>query len=274
MIIYTIYKFTNIVDGKCYIGKTNNFKRRVKDHFKGSENTQNFLLHRAIKKYGVESFIVEIIFQSNSKLISEKQFTNIFEPMLIKEHNSHKSQNGYNMTRGGEGFDSETAKEINEKKLKSGTHHLTKREDGTSHTSDRVKNGTHNFLKRPDGTSQSKDKVIAGTHHFLKNKNFINCINLLGEYNKIHTKKFYSQSGPKEIWEWVAISSKEGKKRAGKDAENHHINGKVSCINFKGEFERISKEQYHSQTGPMEDWEWVQISSKESRKRKSSVIKI
>jgi hypothetical protein len=98
-------------------------------------------------------------------------------------------------------------------KVKNGTHHLLKRPDGTSHASDKVKNGTHNFQTRPDGTNLQTDKVENGTHHFLKNKNLVSCYNEKGEYKKIPREQFDSQSGPKEHWEWVAISSKIGRRR-------------------------------------------------------------
>jgi hypothetical protein len=56
----------------------------------------------------------------------------------------------------------------NQRRLKNGTHHLLKREDGSSVSSDCVKKGKHNFLRRSDGTSQSKDtqqqQLRAGTH--------------------------------------------------------------------------------------------------------------
>lgn len=43
-----IYRFTNIVNGKVYIGKTFDIKRRVKDHLFNRGNTKIF--SKAIKK--------------------------------------------------------------------------------------------------------------------------------------------------------------------------------------------------------------------------------
>lgn len=268
MNIYSIYKFENKINGKCYIGKTKNFKRRYLDHIKNTKSNRQDILYRAIRKYGMINFHVYIIFQSTSDLITEKEFSNIYETALIKEHKSHKSLWGYNMTWGGEGIDSETAKEIQSFRVKEKIHHLLKRDDDTSLTTDRVKSGTHNFLTRPDGTSLQQDKVKNGTHHFLQNKKMILCCNKNGEYKNILTDQYFQQIGLKENWEWVHTLSKEGKRRLGKNPEEHHINGKVSCVDKRGNFIRITKEVYHSQFGPMEDWEWVQVVSKEAKRRK------
>ena len=56
----SIYKITNTVNGKAYIGQTRHdvIKRRIAYHFKGHGN---LALKRAIKKHGVEAFTIEIL---------------------------------------------------------------------------------------------------------------------------------------------------------------------------------------------------------------------
>ena len=98
-------------------------------------------------------------------------------------------------------------------RVKNGTHHLLTRPDGTSVASDRVKAGTHNWLTRPDGTNHNTDRVKDGTNPFLRYKGSVACYNKQGEYERIPKEQFHSQSGPKEDWEWVGITSKEGKRR-------------------------------------------------------------
>lgn len=103
MTIYSIYKFTNLVNGKVYIGKTiNDPSRRLREHelnaMKGSET----LLHYAIRKYGIDSFSFEIIFN-----VLDEADVNYFEIRFIKEYNCsilNGSNNGYNMTFGGDGL--------------------------------------------------------------------------------------------------------------------------------------------------------------------------
>lgn len=58
----------------------------------------NDLFHKAIRKYGKDNFIFEIVYQS-----TDKDHTLCFmESYFINEYKSHYSQNGYNMTLGGE----------------------------------------------------------------------------------------------------------------------------------------------------------------------------
>ena len=92
-----IYLIRNLINGKCYIGKTINLKRRIYEHFMGhSEGCK--LLSRAIKKYGKENFSVEILHEGIiPELLDE------FEIQAIKEHNT-KAPRGYNLTDGGEGL--------------------------------------------------------------------------------------------------------------------------------------------------------------------------
>lgn len=97
MTIYTIYKITNTINNKVYIGFTNNFEKRIKQH-KRNYKKYDSLLYRAIKKHGLENFKFEILYQSK---IFEHTL-NIMEPFFIQEYTSR--ENGYNMTLGGGGI--------------------------------------------------------------------------------------------------------------------------------------------------------------------------
>jgi len=84
-----IYKITNLVNGKEYVGKDESSRKR----YYGSGK----LIVFAIKKYGKENFRKEILFETNNKeVLCEK------EKEYIIECNS-LSPNGYNLTSGGEG---------------------------------------------------------------------------------------------------------------------------------------------------------------------------
>lgn len=97
--IYTIYKATNTINGKCYIGFDSDWPNRKAVHKCNSKKDKNKKYHfyRAINKYGWENFQWEIIYQSKDK----KHTLTKIEPYFIKFYNSYNE--GYNMTFGGEG---------------------------------------------------------------------------------------------------------------------------------------------------------------------------
>jgi len=97
MIIYSIYKVVNRVNGKVYIGFTNNFNRRKSCHIHLSKYSNN-LIHKSIRKYGEEYFEWEIIYQSKDKNHTLKEM----EQFFIHEYNS-LVPSGYNICRGGGG---------------------------------------------------------------------------------------------------------------------------------------------------------------------------
>ena len=92
----SIYKITNTVNDKSYIGKTihDAEKTRVKQHLYGHGNK---LLNMAVKKYGVDVFAYEIL---HDGIIPE--LLDSYEIEEITKHNT-VSPNGYNLTHGGDG---------------------------------------------------------------------------------------------------------------------------------------------------------------------------
>lgn len=96
--IYIIYKITCIITGKSYIGQTSKgIKNRWNRHLYDTKNNSNYYIHRAIRKYGEENFIHEIVFETtNQNIINEKEIE------YIAEYDTFKGD-GYNMTIGGEG---------------------------------------------------------------------------------------------------------------------------------------------------------------------------
>jgi group I intron endonuclease len=94
--IYSIYRVTNIINNKVYIGFTSNLNVRIQTH-KSRLHLYNFKFYAAIKKYGWDNFIWEEIYQS--KDLSHTK--NIMEPYFIEYYNSYHK--GYNSTLGGDG---------------------------------------------------------------------------------------------------------------------------------------------------------------------------
>ena len=101
MTIYTIYKATNISNGKIYIGFDSNWPSRQKDH-KRDYLTSNLIFHRAIRKHGWDNFLWEVVYQSTDG----EHTLNTMESFFILENNSYvfsQNSNGYNMAKGGGG---------------------------------------------------------------------------------------------------------------------------------------------------------------------------
>ena len=99
-----VYKITNNVNGKIYIGETiRSIERRFKDHCIdafGNNSHHNFYFYRAIRKYGIESFSIEELQQvSNINRKILKELILKLEEEYILKYDSFN--NGYNSNSGG-----------------------------------------------------------------------------------------------------------------------------------------------------------------------------
>ena len=102
---FYIYKITNQINGKIYIGQTSNsIEERWTQHVRESKYaccpTYNTVFKRAIRKYGIENFTREQIEECNCKAELDER-----EKYWISFYHSYvgdKECNGYNMTPGGE----------------------------------------------------------------------------------------------------------------------------------------------------------------------------
>lgn len=96
-----IYKITNKINGKCYVGKTLQTvqKRWLEHQYEANQSrSKDRPLYRAINKYGIENFEIETIEEIQNLLevdINER------EKYWIEYYGSFK--NGYNATYGGDG---------------------------------------------------------------------------------------------------------------------------------------------------------------------------
>ena len=94
-----IYKITNLINGKIYIGQV--YNKSVEDRFiRHYKNVMGYssIIDKAIAKYGKENFIVETI-----DICYSIEDCNNKEKYWIKYYNSTDLSIGYNLTPGGEG---------------------------------------------------------------------------------------------------------------------------------------------------------------------------
>jgi|TARA_B110000977_G_C10759028_1_gene369899 group I intron endonuclease len=82
-----IYKITNTVNSKAYVGYSGNVSNRLHEHKNGYGSK---VVYAAIQKYGVDNFTFEIL--------AEDTVDN--EDMYIQEHDT-MTPNGYNLVAGG-----------------------------------------------------------------------------------------------------------------------------------------------------------------------------
>lgn len=109
-----IYKAT-FPNGKSYIGQTTqSLKARKKKH-KYDYNSKNNVFYRAIRKYGWENIIWEVIDTADKLDVLDER-----EIYWIKYYNTYihwKNANGYNMTTGGHGVNNRWVSEETKQKL-------------------------------------------------------------------------------------------------------------------------------------------------------------
>ncbi len=105
-----IYKITNTVNNKCYIGKSINIKQRFANHrsdLKKSVKSKdtNRYLYNSVQKYGLDVFSFDIIeeLENDENLLKDREL------YWMDYHNSCNRDFGYNLRR-----DSSTKTEVHE----------------------------------------------------------------------------------------------------------------------------------------------------------------
>ena len=94
--MYTVYKITNLINKKSYIGSSIRVEKRWQQHKNSAfnENSQkyNYPLYKAFRKYGLENFSFEILCDDFSSL---EEMRNYEKDMIIFYDSYNK---GYNQT--------------------------------------------------------------------------------------------------------------------------------------------------------------------------------
>lgn len=202
---YLIYKITNKINNKSYIGKTNNFNRRMKIHYKSinNDNVQTVFKY-ALSKYGWNNFDKEIL-ENN---LSDEE-SSIREKYYIKLYNTFinvKSSNGYNMTEGGEGGNTYKCKTKDELLI-------IRKKISKSNT------GENNGMKNNGYKISGEKNGMYGKHHTQEQKNKIS-EKLKNKYSGENSPNYGKHLSP-DIKEKIRKSCKHNGK--GK---------KVVCINI------------------------------------------
>lgn len=193
-----IYKFTNKLNGKVYIGQTiQTLEERVKQHIHRKDGTY---FHNTLSKYGIESFDVDVIDTATTT-----QELNNKERYWIEHYNSCDKRYGYNTTLGGETnpmqcisaknkHDAKMASEETRKKISDSMRALRASHPFSQETRDKISKalrGNAHFA----GHKRSEDAILATSRALMKP---VYCINT-------GTEEVFEFQSVKEACEWLAL---------------------------------------------------------------------
>jgi len=151
-----IYKVTNTIDNKCYIGQSWNIEERWKGYLKIRKGCANIFFLRALKKHGIESFSFEVLVEFKENEATQAILDTLEEEYIVK-FNTLDKMHGYNLRHGGNGGSpsAEVAAKISRAKL---GKKLT--DEHRRHISE-SKKGAYTGRKRPwtdEGKASYKEK--------------------------------------------------------------------------------------------------------------------
>lgn len=185
-----IYKATNKINNKSYIGQTIKSLRSRKSQHLADSIRKNYNFHKAIQKYGIDSFSWEILCECDSKEeMDEMEFH------YIIQYDTYR--NGYNCTFGGEGSHGHKHSEEWIDHMKNDNPMFN--EDVVNKVKNTIKNNGHHFQDRTwdDIHGEEKTKTMKENQsNLMSSKNpmfnedvirrMINTKRIKGSY---HTKK-------------------------------------------------------------------------------------
>ena len=152
-----IYKISNSVNDKVYIGKTQRTLQVRWTEHKNKYIVYDNKLYRAMRKYGIEKFKIDLVEENIPvELLNQK------EKDYINQYNSY--YNGYNSTFGGEGESSVDFSKIEKLYLKGMNCTQIERELGYTRKtiSSLLKANGYEIKKEPGNKGKGKEVVFEG----------------------------------------------------------------------------------------------------------------
>jgi len=92
---YFIYRVVNNINNKVYIGKSKDYNHRWLEHKNNAVRGKQHPLYDAIRKYGINNFTFEVLFETTEDLVDDQ------EKSLIEVLSKYPI--GYNLAEGGTG---------------------------------------------------------------------------------------------------------------------------------------------------------------------------
>ena len=211
--MYSVYKVTNKVNGKIYIGWTSKSvteRWRVHQQQSFAPKGQRYHFQNAIVKYGPESFHVETLISSY-----DKSFSLQMEEYYIARFRTHLPTVGYNRTLGGEGnIPNEEQRRERSKRIKGENHPLFGKRGIETHWYGR-KHREESLKKMSEskkGTQLGERNPFYGKKHseesIEKMKDSISRLERSGENNAFYGKKHSEDTKQKMSEAWAERRSK------------------------------------------------------------------
>ena len=149
-----IYKITNLINGKIYIGQTQRtLEKRISEH----KRKNKFLICHAIKKYNWNNFKSEVIEECDTiEKLNER------EKFWIAYYDC-KTPKGYNSTDGGEGVPGLTCSKKTREKLSLINKGLKQSEEVKHKKSESLKK---HYLEHPETKEKTSKPHKGSTHSF------------------------------------------------------------------------------------------------------------
>lgn len=164
---YIIYKVTNKINGKSYIGFTiRTLKQRMYHHYYAARrNKHKGKFHNALLKYTPEDWEVCILEENEA----DKPTILEREQYFVTKYDSYN--NGYNATPGGDDFlDPEYQKQNQYRRIANGTHPFVGGEIQRLSSKTRWENGTHCFIGLNQKRIQNGDHNLVGENNPQKQR--------------------------------------------------------------------------------------------------------
>lgn len=180
-----IYKATNKINGKIYIGQTiNSLEFRKQQHFREAKSNSkvNTYFHNALNKYGLDNFLFEAI--DNADNIDDLNRKEIY---WISYYQSTNKSLGYNLDSGGKsgGCKSESTK----RKIGDKTKERWQNENIAERMRDGLKKGTETVKRNKqeyEFVCPVCGKRITGAYYTIKNRRY--CSNKCAARNGVCSK--------------------------------------------------------------------------------------
>ena len=194
---YIIYKTTNKVNGKIYVGQ---HCTSANDGYFGS----GILIQKAIKKYGKENFIRETLEHCTSANVDEREI------FWIDNLSAINQENGYNIHLGGTGASSGENNHMYGNHMFTGQNHPMYGKHHSEETKLKIKestlgrtvsNETRNKMIINHANNSGKNHPMFGKKHSneTRNKMIINHANIYGKNNP-RNKYIFTLSDGRDYW--------------------------------------------------------------------------